>query len=61
MNDDKLGEDCLNCGHPCGDHDEKECMGGEDEPCRCTEPWPESEAETDIPNPIPPWRVPPVF
>jgi|WetSurSiteA1Bulk_404760.scaffolds.fasta_scaffold451179_1 hypothetical protein len=26
---------CWNCNHRDGDHDEKECMGGQDTICRC--------------------------
>lgn len=30
-----LNERCFRCGHKRGEHDEKECMGGEDIACRC--------------------------
>lgn len=30
-----LGTKCWECGHARGEHDEKECRGGEDIPCRC--------------------------
>jgi hypothetical protein len=39
-------EPCFDCGHPQGEHDEKDCRGGEDIACRCDsyiEPEPEGK------------------
>jgi len=32
---DDIGTKCWECSHARGEHDEKECRGGEDLPCRC--------------------------
>lgn len=35
INEDYADEKCGRCGHARGDHDESECMGGEDVLCSC--------------------------
>jgi hypothetical protein len=38
---------CRNCGHLDGEHDERECRGGEDIICRCPGFVSEEEEEDD--------------